>query len=109
MFHRDLRPAAWCWSIYDINCVEPVAVSDLFRHVEAVTDDVQRRASTLFINHALLEHKENMVARVGIQRSIRRGISSTKLQGRKRLSSWLERMPSQASFTAPVEPGSAKI
>lgn len=42
------------------------------------------------------------------QRSVSRGISSTKLQGRWRISSWLARMPSQASFTAPVEPGSAK-
>jgi hypothetical protein len=37
------------------------------------------------------------------------GINSTKLQGRCRLSSWSLRMPSQPSFTAPVEPGSAKM
>ena len=39
--------------------------------------------------------------------SCSRGISSTKLQGRKRLSSWWTRMPSQASRQAPGEPGSA--
>ena len=36
-----------------------------------------------------------------------RGISSTKLQGLKRLSSWWTRMPSQPSRQAPGEPGSA--
>ena len=41
--------------------------------------------------------------------SISRGISSTKLQGLWRLSSWVDKMPSHASLTAPVEPGSAKI
>ena len=40
--------------------------------------------------------------------SCKRGISSTKLQGRKRLSSWWTRMPSQASRQALGEPGSAK-
>jgi len=39
--------------------------------------------------------------------SRRRGISSTKLQGRKRLSSCSAKMPSQASLQAPVEPGIA--
>ena len=39
--------------------------------------------------------------------SCSRGISSTKLQGRKRLSSWWTRMSSQASRQAPGEPGSA--
>ena len=38
-----------------------------------------------------------------------RGISSTKLQGRLRLSSCSERIRSQPSFTAPFEPGSAKM
>ncbi len=42
-------------------------------------------------------------------RSLSRGISSTKLQGRKRLSSWWWRILSQPSFTAPFDPGSAKI
>lgn len=37
------------------------------------------------------------------------GISSTKLQGRWRASSWWTRIPSQASLQAPVEPGSAKM
>src|SRR3546814_2547136 len=41
--------------------------------------------------------------------SINRGISSTKLQGLWRLSSWVENIPFHASVTAPVEPGSAKI
>ena len=41
-------------------------------------------------------------------RSWRRGISSTKLHGRKRLSSWWTRIPSQASRHAEGEPGSAK-
>ena len=39
--------------------------------------------------------------------SCSRGISSTRLQGRWRLSSWHTSMSSQASFTAPVLPGSA--
>ena len=43
----------------------------------------------------------------GRYRSRSRGISSTKLQGRWRASSWSRRMPSHASRTAPVEPGSA--
>ena len=37
-----------------------------------------------------------------------RGMISTKLQGLWRMSSWNFRMPSQPSFTAPVEPGRAK-
>lgn len=52
---------------------------------------------------------EPPVPATAVQRSVSRGISSTKLQGRWRISSWLARMPSHASFTAPVEPGSAKI
>ncbi len=40
--------------------------------------------------------------------SCSRGISSTKLHGRKRLSSWWTRMPSQASRQALGEPGRAK-
>lgn len=51
---------------------------------------------------------EPPVPATAVQRSVSRGISSTKLQGRWRMSSWLTRMPSHASFTAPVEPGSAK-
>ena len=47
--------------------------------------------------------------RPGRYRSISLGISSTKLQGMCRLSSWWTKMSSQPSFTAPVEPGSAKI
>ena len=43
-----------------------------------------------------------------IQRSCSRGISSAKLQGLYRMSSWYRRIPSQASLQAPVEPGSAK-
>ena len=43
----------------------------------------------------------------GFRCSCSRGISSTRLQGRCRLSSWNTRMSSQASFTAPVLPGSA--
>ncbi len=43
----------------------------------------------------------------GLRCSWSRGISSTRLQGRNRLSSWNTRMSSQASFTAPVLPGSA--
>ena len=39
--------------------------------------------------------------------SFSRGISSTRLQGRQRLSSWNFRMSSHASLQAPVEPGSA--
>jgi ribosomal protein L11 methyltransferase len=39
--------------------------------------------------------------------SLRRGINSTKLQGRYRESSWWTRMSSQASLQAPGEPGSA--
>ena len=45
----------------------------------------------------------------GSQISLSRGISSTKLQGRFRLSSCSARIPSQPSFTAPLEPGRAKI
>ena len=41
-------------------------------------------------------------------RSNRRGISSTKLQGRWRLSSWSLRILSHPSFTAPFDPGRAK-
>ncbi len=39
--------------------------------------------------------------------SCSRGISSTKLQGRKRLSSWWTRMSCHASRQAPGDPGSA--
>jgi hypothetical protein len=46
--------------------------------------------------------------RYGFRCSCRRGISSTKLQGRNRLSSWCTRMPSQASRQALGEPGKAK-
>jgi hypothetical protein len=46
---------------------------------------------------------------LGILPSFRRGMSSAKLQGRKRMSSWKRRMSSQPSLQAPVEPGSAKI
>ena len=45
----------------------------------------------------------------GIFPSFRRGISSAKLQGRKRMSSCWRRMSSQPSLQAPVEPGSAKM
>ena len=37
-----------------------------------------------------------------------RGMSSTRLQGRRRLSSWKRRIPSQPSRHAPGEPGRAK-
>ena len=40
--------------------------------------------------------------------SVNRGMISTKLQGRWRMSSCHLRMPSQPSFTAPGEPGRAK-
>ncbi len=43
----------------------------------------------------------------GGYRSVRRGISSTKLQGRNRLSNWCFNMSSHASRQAPGEPGSA--
>ena len=43
----------------------------------------------------------------GFRCSCSRGISSTRLQGRWRLSSCASRMSSQASLTAPVLPGSA--
>ena len=45
----------------------------------------------------------------GILPSLRRGISSAKLQGRKRMSSCWRRMSSQPSLQAPVEPGRAKM
>jgi len=41
--------------------------------------------------------------------SLRRGISSTKLHGRLRLSSCSARILSHPSFTAPFEPGRAKM
>ena len=40
--------------------------------------------------------------------SLRRGMSSTKLQGRVRMSSWCRRISSQPSLQAPGEPGRAK-
>ena len=43
------------------------------------------------------------------ERSINRGISSTKLQGRWRRASGSALIGSQPSFTAPFEPGSAKM
>jgi catechol 2,3-dioxygenase-like lactoylglutathione lyase family enzyme len=54
-------------------------------------------------------HRRVTTARLPRYRSSNRGISSTKLQGRWRMSSWLARMSSHPSFTAPVEPGSAKM
>ena len=45
----------------------------------------------------------------GILPSFRRGISSAKLQGRKRMSSCWRKMSSQPSLQAPVEPGRAKM
>lgn len=41
-------------------------------------------------------------------RSANRGMMSTRLQGRWRLSSWAEMTWSHPSFTAPVEPGRQK-
>lgn len=54
-----------------------------------------------------MSRRPDFVARA--QTSLRRGISSTKLQGRLRASSCSARIPSHPSFTAPLEPGSAKI
>lgn len=109
MFDRHLGAAAWRWTIDQVECVEPITIGYIFREIEPAASAIQGRASSLFSNHAQLEHKENIVASAERQRSIKRGISSTKLHGRWRLSSWVESMPSHASFTAPVEPGSAKI
>ena len=57
--------------------------------------------------HRAVERPMLAAMRRWAYRSSNRGISSTKLHGRWRLSSWSRRMPSHPSFTAPVEPGSA--
>ena len=62
---------------------------------------------------ALPSHRRRRAALEGTRHhaarrcSFSRGISSTRLQGRWRLSSCQTRMSSQASLQAPVEPGSA--
>ena len=67
--------------------------------------DMERGGKALDLDRAAAALGDYSAA--GFRCSCNRGINSTRLQGRKRLSSWWTRMSSQPSLTAPVLPGRA--
>ena len=99
---RCRKTARWR-SAYDVTTVGGLNQTNFRRRGRLVADDARPGEQVLQGTPGEVE------LRLLAQTSRSRGISSTKLQGRFRLSSCSARIRSQPSFTAPFEPGSAKM